>query len=287
MALNAQRAPTPDDEVAHDQLLTRFTAAYRGRHDPGDALLWLDHPELLGPSGAAAPAAALDALRQQVYGPRSSPEAAARLQRLVSEQQRDDAEARRALASVLARSSGRDETAGAADAPAADGQAAAASVRSRVRVPWRVVAIAVGCTAAGLGVGAAIGALEPGPAGGLARAASAPVVARIDPSIVLRSGGTTSRTAPLLSPQILPDSLHRVTAVGPGFDDVDAVLFVGRDRLGETCLLAGREFVEAACAPPAQFERSGVTLQWTTDPDGPRRVAAWRPDGAVTLRRDG
>lgn len=49
--------------------MCRFALHYRGRHDPEDALWWLDHPTTVGPSGAAPPQQvfleAVDELQEQ------------------------------------------------------------------------------------------------------------------------------------------------------------------------------------------------------------------------------
>ncbi|RFA18042.1 hypothetical protein [Subtercola boreus] len=42
--------------------------AYAGRHDVGDALWWLEHPELDAPSGTASPLAPLAGLQRAAYG---------------------------------------------------------------------------------------------------------------------------------------------------------------------------------------------------------------------------
>lgn len=262
-------------------LLARFRQAYRGRHDPEDALFWLEHPDQRGPSGASPPGVAALTLRRQVYGPGSTPVAAGRLRDLQAQQERDRIEARRALSIALTE---RPPVNAPPETPASRevGPDIDAARGRSIRPLLRTALIALGCVAAGLGVGAAVGLLQPGAGDGVTSSggAAVPVVATADPSIVQRSSGAAVPSGVVLNPQILPDSVHRLAAVG-----VDGTaLFAARNRLGNVCLLAGRSFIAAACVSPGDFKRSGVTLQWTTDPAGPRRIATWRPDGSVTLR---
>jgi hypothetical protein len=52
--------------------LRRFTAAYRGGHDPLDALWWRQHPDAPSPSGAPALETQLRELRAALYRPAAS-----------------------------------------------------------------------------------------------------------------------------------------------------------------------------------------------------------------------
>ncbi len=264
---------------AGSRVLTRFRDAYRGPHDPADALFWLDHPDQPGPSGAPPPGAAALALRRQVYGPDSTPVAAGRLRDLQAQDDRDWIEARRALSIALTEPPPVDAPPENVAPRDVDPDVDAARGRS-VRRLLRTGLTALACVAAGLGVGAVVGLLEPGAGDGAVVAVAAPVVATADPSIVQRPSGSAVPSGVILNPQIVQDSVHRLAAVGAD----GTALFAARNRLGNVCLLAGRSFISAACVSPGDFHRSGVALQWTTDPAGPRRVAIWRPDGSVTLR---
>lgn len=275
------QAPAADVEpvpVARQDLLGRFRREYRGPHDPADALYWLDEPDRAGPSGAPPPSAAALALRRRVYGPDAAPGDVARLAALHEQVECDRVEARRARSVAMA-----DSAAAVATAPPS-GPAVGGEPKSiRTARTWariRVASIALGCTALGVGVGALIGVLEPGAGDGPAVGATNGVVTTVDPSIVLHPTGSPAEVGVILSPQIVPSTVAVLLAL----DTDRPALFAARDRLGDVCLLVSREFVTAACVPPADFQRSGVTLQWTADLTGPGRVASWLPDGDLSVR---
>lgn len=269
------RAAVPD--VGQD-LLGRFRREYRGRHDPADALYWLDEPDRFGPSGAPPPSAAMLALRRRVYGRQATPADAVRLAALQQQIERDRGEARRAHRAAIAHPA----AAGATAAPIASAVGGEPkNIRTARR--WariRVATIALGCTALGVGFGALIGLLEPGAGDGPAVGATNGVVTTVDPSIVLHPTGSPAEVGVILSPQIVPSTVAVLLAL----DTDRPALYAARDRLGDVCLLVSREFVTAACVPPADFQRSGVTLQWTADLTGPGRVASWLPDGPLSVR---
>lgn len=89
-----QRMPErrePEEQEPEEQdaaFLAEFTAAYRGPHDPRDALAWLHDPMSAGPTGAPSPAMLLQPLRQRLYRPRVT----------AGERERFDRESARVLA---------------------------------------------------------------------------------------------------------------------------------------------------------------------------------------------
>lgn len=116
-----RQGPGPDD------LPTRFAAAYRGPHDPADALAWLDEPVLPGPSGAPPPGAALAKQRTRLYRRQATPADVARFEAAAWQVGRDEVLARTALQAALsaaapAATPGRAATAGSLPdhAPAPD-----------------------------------------------------------------------------------------------------------------------------------------------------------------------
>jgi len=91
---------------AHEQFLTdpafaaSFTAAYAGRHEPADALWWLEHPTSAGPSGAHSPLAELAALKNAAFARGADAAAHESLARLEAEASADRGATLEALAAA-------------------------------------------------------------------------------------------------------------------------------------------------------------------------------------------
>ncbi|WP_375399224.1 hypothetical protein [uncultured Amnibacterium sp.] len=98
------------DLLAHDgrlpdaTLLADFTAAYRGPHDPRDALAWLFHPSSIGPSGVPSPSAQLAPLRERLYRPDVTAAERKHFDQASARVQADAQQAADALRTALARS---------------------------------------------------------------------------------------------------------------------------------------------------------------------------------------
>ena len=75
-------SPSPNWERARSDLafLRRVQSRYQGDRDVWDALWWLDHPDEIGPSGAAPPTLERRRLRTAVYAPSADGDAVARLE---------------------------------------------------------------------------------------------------------------------------------------------------------------------------------------------------------------
>jgi hypothetical protein len=89
-----------EEFVANSEFAAAVSAAYRGRHDVRDAVWWLDHPSLSGPTGAVSPADGRDELERAAYSRAGAtdPAWADALQRLDAELDADRAATREAIA---------------------------------------------------------------------------------------------------------------------------------------------------------------------------------------------
>lgn len=164
-----------DDGVSADDvgladagLLAEFTAAYRGPHEPRDALAWLDDPTAVGPSGATSPATVLAPLRARLYRPDVTRADRARFDRAAERVRVDAVTASAALEQVLEhRRAASRAAARGAERPEAAADGATGTGTGRGTDPPRRSRRALGTAVAGViavAVGGGLFALLPRPA---------------------------------------------------------------------------------------------------------------------------
>jgi hypothetical protein len=99
--------PAAEAALQDRRTLRRFAAAYRGDHDPADALWWLGHPLDPAPSGRASPRRSALALNATIYSRGADARTRERYTAALARIEADEQLARAALASAVPAASGR------------------------------------------------------------------------------------------------------------------------------------------------------------------------------------
>lgn len=253
------------------QFAAAFTAAYRGRHEAGDALWWLEHPSTEGPSGAHSPTAELAPIRNAAYARGADAAAHEALERLEAQATADREATLDALA--VARTPPEPEAVREVEDVASPGH------------PWRLLAlIAVGALVAGAFAGRQLSLATAEPEvvliGTPAASTSPPAVA--DPiagmTRTLERVAEPSDELVPLPPMIAPGTSRVLSETNGGF-----VIYAARHAGGSSvCLVVvvartGGQSIE--CLPETAVPETGLSLHVI---DGDYVFSArWLPSGSV------
>jgi hypothetical protein len=255
----------------HDPaFLDRFARAYRGRHEPLDALWWHDHPGEAAPTGTPAPEEALAGLRRAVYAPGADPGVRERYGDLQAEVERDRAAVREAVAVAEA---DRPHPVAEAEPAPSGGPAAGVPIAAASPTPRRLLlaagVAAVGAFVAGLLVAPLLGG------GGAARPTPAASPPETAPFISGASGTGSAlgifgepqrevdRPAIPISARLLPTTFRRLQAVPLRGVDV----YAAQDSAGDVCVVAlsTDARVHVACAPIVDWRAEPIRLTFRAD----------------------
>jgi hypothetical protein len=273
-----------------------FTAAYRGRHEPHDALWWMSHPDQPCPTGVVSPAADRARLATLAYsragGPATQLVLASLEAELTSDRQATTAALAEASVALLEPRIPRGHEHSADEAPS-DPQTPSASPGGRGRITgrWTVVGATVIALFLGIGVGVSVGAT-------LGRAsavgASTPQSSR-QPLGLWASGppkmldvftraqvGNDMPTSGVSGAELSSDTFRLLSGV-PSADLAAFAIYAVRNTAGSPCLLLiVRESRQTtiSCVPEPDIPRSGMSayLQDATD----YYAVLWQTDGTVS-----
>ena len=248
-----------------------FVAAYRGRHDPADALWWLEHPTVDSPNGRAAPAHDRPRLESLAFSRGGGVEAQRALQSLDAEIARDREDTLDALARIhpagsqLAQAESVDPTV----SPAIPGQpvteVSGMPVRQN-RWGWWVGSAAVIALIAGIGVGSSFSptanprSSPPSPTTTVSSSVASPKMLEVFSQRQVASDTPSAITFGTT----LDASTFRQLGDFPATDSYSGVkVYAVRNMARSICLvLAIDEPLESTitCVPVADLGRSGISL---------------------------
>lgn len=268
-----------EEFVANTEFAAAVRTAYRGRHDVRDAIWWLDHPSLEGPTGAISPAEGRDELERAAYSRAGAtdPAWADALQRLDAELAEDRTATRDAIAEARR------------PVPVPETVAVPDGVDEKEHEPagrrWVLPVIAaVAAVVIALVVGFQLGSsrvvgLEPGYVTATNQATQQ--FTGID---AFASQEEFADTPTVTLPPSFDGATFRVlNAAGGGLPSVYAARIAGN----RVCLIAITDSDDPrttfACAVEAEFPITGIQVGWQDDADG--GIVSWDGTGGVQMSR--
>jgi len=272
-----------EEFTANPEFAAAVSSAYTGRHEIADAVWWLDHPELPGPSGAVSPADGRDELERAAYSRAGAtdPAWADALQRLDAELEQDRENTLAAVASARM------------PAPVEETE----PVEPVRRRGWVLPVVAVVALLLGLVVGFQVGASSDSTViehGGAYESATNRPTQQFSGTAVFDRVEESADTPTARLPSSFNGSVFRVLNVGSTASRLPYV-YAARTPSGQLCLIVVVDSVDPesvaddgivprasfSCAIETEFPASGLQVGWRSEDD--QGAVSWDESGGVMM----